>query len=96
MSICDNATVNQEIPLKLQSIRKTKTCRNSCKITFNDPKIKKVPRYFSTWYCPPLYIIRYIRGAFKKYAEFSRDQECQQEKTYFSMLAIKSMFFVIE
>ena len=53
MSICDNTTVNPETTLKLQSIRKTKTCRNACKKTFNDPKIrhstavlyKKVPRY---------------------------------------------------
>ena len=63
MSICDNTTVNQEIPLKLQSIRKTKIHRNACKKTFNDPKIrrstkytKKVPRYFCTRYCPPLTI----------------------------------------
>ena len=68
MSICDNTTVNQETTLKLQSIRKTKTCRNAYKKTFNDPKIrrstailykkkkgtKKVPRYFCTRYCPPL------------------------------------------
>ena len=41
MSICDNTTVNQETTLKLQSIRKTKTCRNACKKTFNDPKIRR-------------------------------------------------------
>ena len=41
MSICDNTTVNQETPLKLQSIRKTKTCRNACKKTFNDPRIRR-------------------------------------------------------
>ena len=41
MSICDNATVNQETPLKLQSIRKIKTCRNACKKTFNDPGIRR-------------------------------------------------------
>ena len=27
--------------MKLQSIRKTKTCRNACKKTFNDPKIRR-------------------------------------------------------
>ena len=37
MSICDNTTVNQETPLKLRSIRKTKTRRNACKKTFNGP-----------------------------------------------------------
>ena len=41
MSICDNTTVNQETTLKLQSIRKTQTCRNACKKTFNDPKIRR-------------------------------------------------------
>ena len=42
MSICNNTTVNQETTLKLQSIRKTKTCRNACKKkTFNDPKIRR-------------------------------------------------------
>ena len=41
MSICDNTTVNQETTLKLQSIRKTKTYRNACKKTFNDPKIRR-------------------------------------------------------
>ena len=41
MSICDNITVNQETTLKLQSIRKAKTCRNACKKTFNDPKIRR-------------------------------------------------------
>ena len=43
MSICDNrpTTVNQETPLKLQLIRKTKTCRNACKKTFNDTKIRR-------------------------------------------------------
>ena len=40
MSICDNTTVNQEAPLKLQLIRKTKTCRNACKKIFNDPRIR--------------------------------------------------------
>ena len=42
MSICDNTTVNQETPLKLQSIRKTKTCcivAMLTKKTSNDPKI---------------------------------------------------------
>ena len=32
MSICDNTTINQETPLKLQSIRKAKK-------TFSDPRI---------------------------------------------------------
>ena len=41
MSIGDNTTVNQETLLKLQSIRKTKTCRNACKKTFNDPRITR-------------------------------------------------------
>ena len=41
MSICDNTTVNQETPLKLQSIRKIKTSRNTCKKTFNDPRIRR-------------------------------------------------------
>ena len=41
MSICDNATVNQDTPLKLQSIRKIKTCRNACKKTFNYPRIRR-------------------------------------------------------
>ena len=41
MSICDNTTVNQETPLKLQSIRKIKTCRNACKKIFNDPRIRR-------------------------------------------------------
>ena len=41
MSICDYTTVDQETTLKLQSIRKTKTCRNACKKTFNDPKIRR-------------------------------------------------------
>ena len=40
MSICDNTTVNQETALKLQSKRKIKTCRNACKKTFNDPRIR--------------------------------------------------------
>ena len=40
MSICDNTTVNQETPLKLQPKRKIKTCRNACKKTFNDPRIR--------------------------------------------------------
>ena len=40
MSICDNTIVNQETSLKLQSIRKTKTCRNACKKIFNDPRIR--------------------------------------------------------
>ena len=39
MSNCDNTTINQETPLKLQSIRKTKTCRNACIKTFNDPRV---------------------------------------------------------
>ena len=47
MSICDNTTVNQETTLKLQSIRKTKICRNASKkkllITL---KLDGVPRYF--------------------------------------------------
>ena len=42
MSICDNTTVNQETTLKLQSIRKTKTCRDACKKTFNDPRIRRI------------------------------------------------------
>ena len=37
----DNTTVNQEPPLKLQSIRKIKTCRIACKKTFNDPRIRR-------------------------------------------------------
>ena len=41
MSICDNTTVNKETPLKLQSIRKAKTCRNACKKTFNEPGIRQ-------------------------------------------------------
>ena len=41
MSICDNTTVNHETPLKLQSKRKIKTCRNACKNTFNDPRIRR-------------------------------------------------------
>ena len=41
MSICDNTTVNQETRLKLQSIRKTKTCCNACKKTFKDPRIRR-------------------------------------------------------
>ena len=40
MSICYNTTLNQKTPLKLQSIRKTKTYRNACKKTFNVPKIR--------------------------------------------------------
>ena len=94
MSICGNTTVNQETTLKLQSIRKTKTCRNACKKTFNDPKIrrstavfykkkyrgtgtlcqvpkgtgtgtKKVPRYFSTRYCPPLGVVWFLVITFR-------------------------------
>ena len=41
MSICDNTTVNQETLLKLQSIRKTKTCPNACKKNFNDLRIRR-------------------------------------------------------
>ena len=43
MSFCDNTTgtINQETLLKLQSIRKTKTCSNPCKKTFNDPRIRR-------------------------------------------------------
>ena len=41
MSVCDNTTVNQKAPLKLQSIRKTKTCHNACKKTFNNPIIRQ-------------------------------------------------------
>ena len=41
MSICDNTPVNQETPLKLQSIRKIKTYDNACKKTFNDPRIRR-------------------------------------------------------
>ena len=41
MSICDNTTVNQETTLKLQSKRKIKTCRNACKKTFNNPRIRR-------------------------------------------------------
>ena len=41
MSICDNTTVNEETPLKLQLIRKIKTCRNACKKTFNDLRIRR-------------------------------------------------------
>ena len=41
MSICDNTTVNQETPLNLQSKKKKKTCRNACKKTFNDPRIRR-------------------------------------------------------
>ena len=51
MSICNNTTVNQETTLKLQSIRKTKTCCNACKKTFNDSKLDGVPRYFTKKYC---------------------------------------------
>ena len=55
MSICDNTTVNQETSLKLQSIRKTKTCRNACKKKLSMTlELDRVPRYFSTRYCPPL------------------------------------------
>ena len=46
MSICDNTTVNQETTLKLQSIRKTKTCRNACKKKLSMTlKLDGVPRY---------------------------------------------------
>ena len=46
MSICDNTTVNQETPLKLQSIRKTKTCRNACKKKLSMTlELDGVPRY---------------------------------------------------
>ena len=38
--MCDNTSVNQKTPLKLQSIRKTKNCRNACKKTFNGPRIR--------------------------------------------------------
>ena len=52
MSICDNTTVNQETTLKLQSIRKTKTCRNPCKKTFNDPKIRRnIAAFYKKKYC---------------------------------------------
>ena len=54
MSICDNTTVNQETLLKLQSIRKTKTCRNACKKLSITLELDGVPRYFSTRYCRPL------------------------------------------
>ena len=38
---CDNTIVNQETSLKLQSKQKIKTCRNACKKTFNDPRIRR-------------------------------------------------------
>ena len=34
LAIFDNTTVNQETPLKLQSIRQTRTYRNACKKNF--------------------------------------------------------------
>ena len=67
MSICDNIIVNQETSLKLQSIRKTKTRRNACEKTFNDPRIRRsiavlykkstaIPVLGTKYrrYCPPL------------------------------------------
>ena len=72
MSFRDNTTVNQENTLKLQSIRKTKTYRNACKKTFNDPKIrrsivvlyKKVPRTGTRYQVPkvPVPVIKKYRG----------------------------------
>ena len=40
MSLCDNTTANPKTTLKLQSIRKTKTCRNAWKMTL---KLDGVP-----------------------------------------------------
>ena len=58
MSICDNTAVNQETPFKLQSIRKTKTCRNACKKKLSMTlELDGVPRYFSTRYGPPLVLL---------------------------------------
>ena len=39
MSICDNTAINKKTPLKLQSIGKTKACRNTYKKTSNDSEI---------------------------------------------------------
>ena len=45
MSICDNTTINQETPLKLQSRRKIKTYCNACKKLSMTLELDGVPRY---------------------------------------------------
>ena len=70
MSICDNTTVNQETPLKLQSIRKIKTCRNTCKKLLMTLELDGVPRYFikkST--TVPVTVIKKYRGTVPRYCK---------------------------
>ena len=46
MSVCDNTTVNQETPLKLQSKRKTKHVAMLAKKLLMTLELDRVPRYF--------------------------------------------------